>query len=89
MYILHFNKEVFVKHEKASKHLNRGIDYLVYAHVLENQSFWAFSTNFWWLKVSKGTPTHQDLSFEPIHMSLRQNVTKIQPEKLMFQKTVV
>ena len=43
----------------------RGIDYLVYANVLENQSFWGFLANFWWPKLSKGTYTHRDLSYEP------------------------
>ena len=39
--IWQFNKEVFVKHEKAPNRppIQRGIYYLVYAHVLENQSF--------------------------------------------------
>ena len=35
--------------------IRRGIDYLVYAHVLENHNFWAF-----W-----PTSANQDLSFEP------------------------
>ena len=66
--------------------IRRGIDYLVYAHVLENPRYWAFLANFRWPKLSKGTPTHQDLSFEPIHMSLRPSVTKIQPCKVIFEK---
>ena len=69
-----------MKHEKAptAPQFEGGIDYLVYAHVLENQSFWDILANFRWPKVSS---THQDLSFEPIHMSLRPSITKKQPGK--------
>ena len=63
-----------------------GIDYFVCAHVLENQSLWAFSATGSWPKVSTGTSSHQALSFEPIHMSLRLNDTMIQPGERCFRK---
>ena len=34
-------------------------------------NFWTFSANFRWQKVSKGTSTHQNLSFGHIHLPLR------------------
>ena len=82
------NKKVFVKHEKVptAPPIRRGIDYLEYAHVLENHSFGAFSANFRWPKVLKGTSTHQNLSFEPVHMSWRPYVTKKRPGKAYISK---
>ena len=86
------DKEVFVKHEKVPTPppplppIPRGIAYLVYAHVLENQSFWAFRSNS---AMSKGTSTCQDISYEPIFLSLRPSVIKKQPEKAQVKKTAV
>ena len=77
-----------MKHERAPTTpppIRRG-EYLAYAHVLENHSLWAFSANFQWLKVSKVTSTHHNVSFEPIHMSLWPYVTKIQPDKSHVSK---
>ena len=39
-----------------------------------------------WPKLSKGTSTGQDLSYEPIPRSLRPFVAKKQPGKLKFRK---
>ena len=73
------NKEVFAKHEKAPTAPRfEGVWLSRICPCLENQSFWAFLANFWW---PKGISTHQDLSFEPIHMSVRPSVTKKHPRK--------
>ena len=50
--------------------IRRGIDYLAYSVVLENHNFWPTSGDRIRLKLSKGTSTRQDLSFELIAMSL-------------------
>ena len=36
----HYNKEAFVKHEKANTApIRRGVEYFLYAHVIKNQNF--------------------------------------------------
>ena len=45
----------------------------------------AFSANFRWPKGSKGTFSHHDLSFEPIHMPIH-TLQRYSLEKLMFRK---
>ena len=53
----------------------------------EKRKFWTFWSNSaisggkLWPKLSKGTSTGQDLSYEPIPWSLRSFVAKIQPGK--------
>ena len=81
------NKEVFVKHEKAptAPRFEGGIDYLVYARVLEIQSFWTILANLRWPQLSKGTSIRQDLSYEPIPRSLRPSVAVL-PD--LFRKKV-
>ena len=55
-------------------------------------TFWTFWPNSAisggriWSKLSKGTSTGQDLSFEPIHMSLRPSVAEKQPGKAHVPK---
>ena len=72
--------------------IRRGIDYLVYARVLDIQSFWTFWPNSAisggriWPKLSKATSTGQGLSFEPIPRSLRPSVAKKQPGKAQVPK---
>ena len=56
-------------------------------HKFRKPLFWTFWSNSAisggriWSKLSKGTSTGQDLSFELIPRSLRPSVTKIQPGK--------
>ena len=55
--IIYYNKEVFVKHEKAptAPPIPRGIYYLVYAHVSKNRCFW----KFWQISaISSGCQKH-------------------------------
>ena len=49
--------------------------------ISDNLAISAISGGRTWPKLSKGTPTGQDLSYEPIPKSLRPSVTKIQPGK--------
>ena len=62
--------------------IGRGIDYLVYAHVLEITAvkhygqFRPTSGGQIWPKLSKGISENQDLSFEPIIKALRPSVHK-------------
>ena len=58
-----YNKEVFVKHGKAptAPQFERGIDYLGYVHVLENNNVWTFLpilTNFRWLNLAETHKRH-------------------------------
>ena len=54
--------------------IRRGIDYLAYANVFENENrfgqFYNFRSSVFDQKLSKGTSTDQDLLFEPITRSL-------------------
>ena len=63
-----------------------GIDYLVFALVLEIQSFWAILANLRWPQLSKGTSIRQDLSYEPIPRSLRPSIAKKQPGRAQISK---
>ena len=52
-------------------------------------TFWpnsAISGGRTWLKLSKGTSTYRDLSYEPFPRSLRPSVTKKQPGKAHVSK---
>ena len=54
--------------------------------------FWPKSAIFRgriWPKLPKGTSTCQDLSYEPIHRSLRSSVTKKQPGKARVRKRLL
>ena len=63
------------------------------AYVSKSRCFWTFwpiSAIFGgriWLKVSKGTSTGQDLSYEPIPKCLRPSVTEKQPGKAYVSKS--
>ena len=82
------NKEVFVKHEKAPTApppIQRGIDYLVYAHDLKSLLL-GILANFRWPKLPKGTFSHQNISFGLSPTSIRPSVTKKQPGQANISK---
>ena len=84
------NKEVFVKHEKAPTAPRfEGVFTISFIPMFRKKTLFldilANFGHFQWR--SKGTSTGQDLSYEPIPMSLRPSVTKKQPGKAHIRKT--